>query len=743
MLLAPGWVAARHIIGGELTYRCLGFTNNDPSTNSRTYQVFMNIYRDCLGGGDTFDSAPGSTIAASVTVYAAGTATPVLVRYLPAPVATAVDPNPGNACVEVPSNVCVEQGAYELPLLDLPIIGESYFIVYQRCCRNETLTNITDPAISGATYLLEITPEAQQLCNNSPVFNSFPPFVICAGEALEIDLSATDADGHRLEYSLCTPFLGGGPDNGMPADPNGIAPDPDAAPPFQPVNFIQPEYSAEQPLGSQSAFSLDPNTGLLTGVPATTGQFVVGVCVSDYAPDGTLLGTVRRDFQFLVTNCERNVVADLRNDGLTPDGTFVVNSCTPTDVLFENRSYKEEFIDDVRWEFDINGVTETYTDWGPTVSFDAPGQYVGRLVLSSATGCTVTGDIQVNILSEITAAFEVAGDSCSNDPLQFLNNSVTGPGTVSWRWDFDDGNTSTQREPLHQYTTASFREVTLRVEDQNGCVDSTSQTIAFFPVPRSTTITRSLNEGCAPETVDFALVLSSINEQYAIAWDFGDGNSAFIARPSHTYEQPGTYPVRVTVEAPNGCRLDSLLDPPLILLERPQAGFSFDPLQPTSLDPEVRFTDESRLAAQYQWDFGGLGASTDPNPVFTFPDTGSHLVVLEVTHANGCTDTFSQLIAIESLIAFYLPNAFSPNEDGNNDEFKGYGPLGGKRDFQMLIFDRWGNQVFETEDPARGWNGQWLNTGDPLPEGVYVYLVTFIGPEDQLVKLKGMVTLVR
>ena len=102
----------------------------------------MYIYRDCQGGGALFDSAPGAPYQASVTVYLQGQSNPVFNFSLGPPLIEPVDPNPGNPCLIVPSNVCVQRAVYNFPVVDLPVSNQSYYIVYQRCCRNVTINNI-------------------------------------------------------------------------------------------------------------------------------------------------------------------------------------------------------------------------------------------------------------------------------------------------------------------------------------------------------------------------------------------------------------------------------------------------------------------------------------------------------------------------------------------------------------------------------------------------------------------------
>jgi len=284
---------AAHIIGGEMTYECLG---------NEEYKITMTLYRDCNGGGAEFDGAAGSIGPATITFFRGSAQfgntldlNDLEIDFVP------LDVECGNT-----SNICVEKGVYEFTRT-LASSTQSYHITYQRCCRNNTLANILEPETTGSTTTIEITPQAQNTCNNSPVFNTLPPIFITVGEPLNLDVSATDADGDDLVYSFCTPYSGGGTGGVAPNSPpgaaqglNGVTPDPDAPPPYNNVSFVAPLYSGIEPIPN---VVMNHNTGLITGTTnSIIGQFLIGVCVQEYR-NGVLLSTVRREIQVNIREC--------------------------------------------------------------------------------------------------------------------------------------------------------------------------------------------------------------------------------------------------------------------------------------------------------------------------------------------------------------------------------------------------------------------------------------------------------
>ena len=605
---------ARHIIGGDITYECLGGGN---------YRFTLKIYRDCnCTMCAEFDPE------AFVAVYRCGNNTNcaslnqnsffqrIDVPLLGEP---QVIEAPDYPCL-IPPNVCVEEGVYIFEL-NLPISTESYHVSYQRCCRNVTINNIIAPDDSGATYTIEITPEAQQLCNSSPVFNDFPPTVICAGAPIDFDHSATDPDGDQLVYEFCPPLLGGGPllDPVSYVTCAGANPTPACPPPYGNVTFTAPTYTAVQPMGGSPIVSINPNTGLITGVPLVQGQFVVGVCVSEYR-NGVLLSRVFRDFQFNVASCDPTVVADIEADELIGDQEFVINSCGNTTITFNNESFQEQYIDDFEWTFDVGGsVVSNASDWSPTFTFPQPGTYGGELILNPDTDCGDTATIFVNIYPEITADFSFEYDTCVAGPTTFTDLSFTNADMLTgWDWQFGDGNTSSEQNPLHTYMIPGDLPVTLTVTDNNLCTDQLTQIIPYYPVPALIVIAPSTFTGCAPAEIFFDNLSFPIDSTYDIFWNFGDGGSNTDISPTHIYEDPGIYTVDVEIISPIGCMTDTIFPSLITVLPSPSAGYSYSPDQLSNILPTASFTDESEGAIRWLWDFGTGETSLQPSPTYTF-----------------------------------------------------------------------------------------------------------------------------
>lgn len=171
-----GALEARHIVGGEIFYECLGPGN---MANTRNYKLTMKVYRDCAGNGAEFDNPAEIGIYSLINgVYAFVMQRDI--RHAEVERLEFVE----NPCLILPPNVCVEQTSYIINLTNLPIIAGSYILSWQRCCRNNTINNIVAPNNTGATYTIEITEEAQRTCNTGPRFTGFPPIGICVNDPI-------------------------------------------------------------------------------------------------------------------------------------------------------------------------------------------------------------------------------------------------------------------------------------------------------------------------------------------------------------------------------------------------------------------------------------------------------------------------------------------------------------------------------------------------------------------------------
>jgi gliding motility-associated-like protein len=263
--------------------------------------------------------------------------------------------------------------------------------------------------------------------------------------------------------------------------------------------------------------------------------------------------------------------------------------------------------------------------------------------------------------------------------------------------------------------------VMLAIETTSGCVDTITQQVNTHPLPVFN-YSPQLSSGCNAFTTTF-------NETSTVAggtivnwlWDFGDGNLTYTQYPTHTYDEAGNFYVSLTVTSSYGCNMSDTLNYPVVVYPHPAAAFSASPNEVSIYEPNIQFYDESEGATLWDWDLGDFETSIMQNPYHTYPDTGTYLVTQIAINQYGCRDTVQHPVKIIGETTTFIPNAFTPDENGLNDVFAP--KLYGITEFSMSVFDRWGNEIFQTNDMAEGWNGRVNNTGELVQQDVYVYKI--------------------
>jgi gliding motility-associated-like protein len=437
---------ATHIVGGEMNYTCLG---NDQ------YEITLTIFRDCFNGNPNawFDDP------ASIGVFNTNN---LLIQEILIPLMgnDTLVPVLSGECLVVPPNVCVHTTTYST-IVELPPIPGGYQLAYQRCCRNETIFNIIDPLDTGATYGVTISEQALDECNSNPKFQEWPPIYICVNEPIVFDQSAIDQDGDSIVYRLCTPLQGADPDFPMPQPPLN--------PPYQPINWVSPPYGVDNMLNGSPGgvpLEIDSETGLLTGLPNTIGQFVVGICVEEYR-DGALISTTRRDFQYNVGLCGE------------ANAAFVAPEfqCGSLSVAFDNES---EGTTNFQWFFNDPGNPGAMsTATNPVFTFSDTGTYTVMLIAAPGEVCEDTSYQEVTLLpNSLEPAFDIELGPCSDTIIvSGIDMSTDEISEIEeWVWTLQPGGlTSNLENPDFVLTESGQYTLTLEVFAENGCSEQLTQ----------------------------------------------------------------------------------------------------------------------------------------------------------------------------------------------------------------------------------------------------------------------------
>jgi len=386
-------------------------------------------------------------------------------------------------------------------------------------------------------------------------------------------------------------------------------------------------------------------------------------------------------------------------------------------------------------------------------TYTTPGYYTVSLDLLSGVGCTASVDYgPVVVYPNPVAAFADDFANCLNLTTSIVDASTvqaTGADSITvWSWTYGDGGISALEADTHTYAAPGLYPVTLIVQTNNLCSDTVSHTIEIYPLPVVDFVADTL-EGCQPFRVQFT-DQSSIAQPYGLAnwyWDFGDGNGVTAQFPSNNFEDRNLGPfdlqsftVTLQVTSANGCTsIDSIVDY-ITVHPKPDAQFTADKWISDILDPTIRFTDQSSAnVTQWHWSFGDGTSAVIENPSHTYLDTISYLVTQTVTTDFGCVDTTQARIDIKPVFTFWVPEAFTPNADGYNEVFNGQGT--GVAQFQLFIYNRWGQVIFESYQKERGWDG--TVNGEMVQQGAYVYVFKLMDVLGEPHVIKGNVKLFR
>ncbi|MEM9919566.1 MAG: PKD domain-containing protein [Bacteroidota bacterium] len=616
--LAPSRLSATHIVGGEVTYTCLG-QNADGSSN---FEVQMTIFRDCFNGNpNAFFDQP-----ASIGIFDQnnnlltnlGTNGQLLIPF-DTLLNDTLDPVLSNPCLVVPPTVCVHTTFY-LDTITLPFRQGGYLLAYQRCCRNRTILNIVNPLASGATFSVRITEQALNECNSSAKFTEWPPIYICSFEPIDFDQGAIDPDGDSIVYKLCTPLLGADQVNPRPQPPNN--------PPYDSVVWNSPPYGLSNMLNSDPStgevLRINPETGFLTGIPNTVGQFVVGICLEEYR-DGSLISTTRRDFQYNVGLCNKTV-----SSFFAP-----LIQCDSLTVSFENQS---ENANSYEWYFNDPGQPGLVSsDPNPTFTFSDTGRYTVMLIADPNTVCVDTSFREVylqfpSLTPEFNFQFVECSDSMVIEVTDLTTDSISEVTRLDWVMTsgFDTLAVSNERNPTFVVQTSQLVNIQLTAFAANGCIKTFEQ--QFFVSLIELELPADTLQICIGDSVELN---PNPNLFFNYNWTPGLSlNDSTIANPT---AQPGNstlYAVEITDNV-GFCRIRRQ-----VMVEVPPPILPVIPPDTAICAPAIVLTASSLESVDYLWSsVPDFSDTLGQDPMLEVAPVGPQTFYIQMTDAFGCFES--------------------------------------------------------------------------------------------------------
>lgn len=596
-----GTASATHFVGGYITYACVSSTQ---------VEVQVIIFRDCNPGN------AGMPTTVSLRAYNAQSGALVNTYNLPrtagpSPVPIiAYDP-----CTTPPATICYEEASF-VDVITLPSgsAPQGYWLTYTSCCRNGTITNLTNPLGQGVRYYCRVADPNTYPCNNSPIFVNWPPIVVCINTPFVWNHSAIDADGDSLAYKFCDALGQAGP----------------PIPPWPSVNYASP-YNGTYPIASNPAMAIDPVSGQITGTPNMVGQWVFNICIEEWR-NGVHIGDHHREIQLNVTaNCSNTSEAIIPTNTYNPGLIDSLLSCGSYTIQFGNLSTSSFTY---MWDFgDPTTTNDTSSSEFPTWTYSDTGTYLVTLITNPGTACEDTDQAWAVVYPFMVPDFDWTGTMCQYTTVQFNDLSTNAIGNLTnWSWFFGDGTTSTLQNPSHVYQSNGVFPVVLIIENDIGCRDTIIKPVLINPAP-------PVNAG--PDQV---ICLSDSHQIVGVGngtwqWSPNDGtlSSQTISNPIASPIVPTTYTVVLT--SFNGCEnTDSIT---IGVAEYPvvNAGPDFTICNSSSGQMAATASDTSGISFVTWTPFLAGGGYTPTVPAGSVPANGCATWTFSATNMHGCRST--------------------------------------------------------------------------------------------------------
>jgi gliding motility-associated-like protein len=526
--------------------------------------------------------------------------------------------------------------------------------------------------------------------------------------------------------------------------------------------------------------------------------------------------------------CSSSNSTSLEIRGIPVPDIHFSSSCLNTAVSIHNLSTTPgSVVSSTVWNIDEIGTVTTLSP--SNLLFETPGQHSVAATLESAYGCTQTWDSTITLWTLPVASFLTA-EGCQNTAIEFINQSSVSVGTITQNEWFAEGNSIIEEDTL-SYSFSGWGDLvlTLVVTSENGCTDTTSNTVTVYPLP---TATIEVANTCDQDVVNFAsnaqipvggistfdwsfgdeydhinsenasvlfngpstytailslesnmgckstfqkdvtvyplplpdfliedqvvcsnesihlVDMSDIPSPHTLVgweWKFGGQVVSHTRNPEITFDFPGVWDITLEVRSEAGCVADTVIKDAILINPSPAAGFIIDNVDLSMPSPEVQITNgASADVVAWTYSFGDGNTEHFESGSHLYLETGDFTVTQYVQNNFGCSDRMSMEISVTPHLQVFIPNAFTPDENTHNEVYYPvfYGDELTMYEFQ--IFDRWGNKVFESNDPKQPWNGTYIDGTQIAPDGSYSWKLTYRGTVDPVIHaMNGSVVLLR
>jgi gliding motility-associated-like protein len=442
-----------------------------------------------------------------------------------------------------------------------------------------------------------------------------------------------------------------------------------------------------------------------------------------YSDDGNTVGPTN-----MTSNAAGEIIISTLNSGSYSDFLVTLNNCSGTNnsninlvdpnAPILNAGQDQEICEGESVTLTADNPDNANITWNNSINdgvvFNPAVGSITYTVTAELAGCISTDQVVVVVRPNPTV---FAGNDfliCENQTAVL---TASGASTYSWDNNVIDG------APFTPTATNTYNVIGTTIY---GCEGTDAIELTVENLPEVSFVADNLS-GCYPVTVTFSNTSAPSGND--CVWNFGDGTSGNGCNDiTHVYNSPGCFPVELTVSSINGCTSTVSYDDYICIGDYPNADFTFEPENPTTTNPNVDFLNNSSDATSYEWNFGNAETSSAVNPSTSYPFTeNNYIVELIAINNDGCRDTAYSVVEVNEDLIFYVPNTFTPDDDKFNEVFRpiftsGFDPFS----YQLLIFNRWGEIIFESNNAEIGWDGTYgADSQDRVKDGTYIWKITY------------------
>ncbi|MBN8702676.1 MAG: gliding motility-associated C-terminal domain-containing protein [Bacteroidetes bacterium] len=645
-------VCATHIVGGNLAYEYQGNVGGNLYRYKVTFKTFIDCNSPFWGNGfpETF---------LQVGVYEGSVNPPSLLGItqtlnMPLTNSFAITPEASSNC-SVGASTCVYECTYEATI-DLPLTFQGYHLFYDRCCRVNTILNLSNSGNQGHSYHAFIPPSL--VANDSPVFSDSPIPFMCVNDTVTILNTAFDADGDVLIFSFEDPYVGFGtqsnPAPNLPLSLNW---------PIPPVTW-QTGYNKNIPFGASGYAYINSSTGFSRYYCNTPGEYVIAVEIKEYR-NGNLIGISRRDFQILVINCPNNpppALSTTSGSGLT---SYVI---TEGDSLCFPVIFYDQFGDSISLSANGQLFSGSYTNPAASFTNNVKGDSVVSANFCWPTVCgqarplpylffvSVKDNGCPNKTTSMQYSIQVnpfQGPSAINGPTNVCfqttgsQYNVTNISGATYAWSVT-GGTQTAGSNTNAITidwgAIGNGTVSVTTTSKDGCIATPiSKVVTINSLP-----TANAGNDSSLCSNKIAQLGAATTAGYTYSWTLPNLlNNGTTSNPTATITNTSistqTTAFVLTVTDANNCQdIDSVL-----VSTFPAPTIDAGPTVSICTGNTAQLSGSG--AGIFNWSpSGGLSSTSISNPIVTTTSTTTYSLLL--TDLNGCTNTDSTTVTINTPI---------------------------------------------------------------------------------------------